>query len=185
MRRGNTGKSHDVPQTLEGIEQVGTLEISQDLNFQRRAWVFERVGWVAMALVIALAIVGVFGHGISSKGSTVSRDGNLKIDYSRVARHRSPDTIRLTLAQGAVDGDEARVAFSRASVEGMDIETVYPEPDSVETGADETVFVFTLSEDATATEIVFNVLFEDIGRRRAEITLDGHQPAEFSQFVLP
>lgn len=172
-------------QTVEGIERVGTLEINQDLRFQRRAWVFERVGWVAMAVVIALAVVGVFGHGIASKSSATSRDGNLKVDYSRVARHQSPDTIRLTLAPGAVRGDEARIAFSRRTVDGMDIETVYPEPESVETGADETVFTFMLTEDGTLTEIVFNVLFEDIGRRRASITLDGSPPVELSQFVLP
>jgi len=174
-----------MPQSLEGIERVGTLEVGQDLQFQRREWVFERVGWVAMALVIVLAFVGVFGHGMTSKASTTSGDGFLKVDYSRMARHRSPDTIRLTLAPGAVDGDEARVAFSRQSVDGMEIETVYPEPENVETGADETVFVFTLTEDGTSTELVFNVLFEDVGRRRASITLDGHQPAQFSQFVLP
>jgi hypothetical protein len=172
-------------QAGEDMGRVGTLEINQDLRFQRRAWVFERVGWVAMAVVIAMAVAGVFGHGISSKESTSSRDGNLKVEFSRVTRHQSPDTIRLTLAPGAVQGDEARIAFSSRSVDGMDIETVYPEPESVETGADETVFVFILTDEGTLTEIVFNVLFDDVGRRKASVTLEGYQPAEFSQFVLP
>lgn len=171
--------------TLDNLERVGTLEVPQDLGFQRKAWVFQRVGWAAMAVVIALAFLGVFGHGISSKRSTTSRDGNLKVEYAAVARHRAPDTLRLTLAPGAVQGDEARIAFSIETLDGMDIETVYPEPESVETGADETVFTFKLAQEGTLTEIVFNVLYEDVGRRRGSITVEGHQPAEFSHFVLP
>lgn len=174
-----------MPEVLEGIERVGDLQVSQDLRFQRRAWVAQRIGWAVMALVVAAAFVGVFGHGITSKGSTTSIDGNLKVAYARVARHRAPDTLRFTLAPGAVQGDEARLAFSSKTLDGMTVETVYPEPESVETGADRTVYVFKLAEEGTLTEIVFNVLFEDVGRRHGTVTLDGHQPAEFSQFVFP
>lgn len=172
-------------QALGQIHRVGSLEVAQDLRFQRRAWAFQRIGWVAMAVALALAVWGVFGHGISSKRSATSRDGGIKVEYAAVARYRAPDTIRLTPAPGAVDGDELRVALSRETLDGMEIETVYPEPESVETGADETVFVFSLADEGTATEVVFNVLFEDIGRRHAEVTVEGHQPVEFSQFVLP
>ncbi len=174
-----------MPQPVDTVERGVGLEVPQDLAFQRRAWFFQRVGWAVIALALVLAVVGVFGHGISSKRSVTSRDGNLKVEYPKVARHRAPDTLRLTLAPGAVVGTEARISFSRETLDGMDIETVYPEPESVETGADETVFVFTLSDEATTTEITFNVLYEDVGRRSGAVTLEGHQPAEFSQFVLP
>lgn len=167
------------------VERVGSLEVAQDLVFQRRMWVVQRIGWAVMAAVVVLAFVGVFGHGIASHGSATSRDGGVKVEYPRVSRHRSPETLRITPAPGAVQGDEARVSFSRETVEGMTIETVYPEPESVEAGADEITYVFKLSASGTLAEIAFDVLYEDVGRRRGEVTLDGHDPVEFSQFVLP
>lgn len=181
----DVGKVHDVQQELDTIQRVGTLEVAQDLRFQRRAWAFQRAGWLAMALALALAVAGVFGHGVVSKRSATSRDGGVKVEYPAVTRHRTPETLRITPAPGAVEGDELRLSLSRETLDGMEIETVYPEPDSVETGADETVYVFSLADDGTTTEIIFSVLFDDMGRRHAEVTVEGHQPVEFSQFVLP
>lgn len=39
------------------IQRVGALEISQDLDFQRRTWVVEQVGWGVMALVVLAALL--------------------------------------------------------------------------------------------------------------------------------
>ena len=41
----------------------GDLEIDEDLPFQRREWFAERVAWAVMALLIAAALLGLFGTG--------------------------------------------------------------------------------------------------------------------------
>lgn len=61
---------------LEKGDRVGDLEVPQDLGFQRRACTFERIGWVAMTLVLLAAIVGVWGEGPLAQAEAVSRDGS-------------------------------------------------------------------------------------------------------------
>ncbi|MDQ6718742.1 MAG: hypothetical protein M3Z17_10420 [Gemmatimonadota bacterium] len=45
-----------------------TLGIAEDMNFQRRTWMVQRVGWAIMILVCIAALFGVFGKGPLSNG---------------------------------------------------------------------------------------------------------------------
>jgi hypothetical protein len=169
---------------LESGDRVGDLEVPQDLAFQRRAWTFERIGWVAMALVLLAGIAGVWGEGPLAQAEAVSRDGSYSVEYARFARHQAPEAIRVTLTAGAA-GQEARLSIDRDYADGMQVEEVYPEPESVEAGPDEVIYVFSLAEEGTAATVVFSVLYDDIGRNGGEITLEGHPPVKLSQFIYP
>lgn len=166
------------------VPKVGSLQVNQDLEFQARQWKVQRAGWAAMALVVLAAAVGVFGNGPVADATARSSDGAYEVRYPRLARHRAPSTIRVTIRQGAVQG-EARIAVERSYADGMQIEEVYPEPESVEAGADEFVYTFAAAAEGGAMTVVFAVLYEDIGRNGGTITLEGHPPVRLSQFVYP
>ncbi|HEU4345558.1 MAG TPA: hypothetical protein VFU31_28750, partial [Candidatus Binatia bacterium] len=55
-----------------------SLEIEEDLRFQERAWVVQRVGWGVMLLVIVATAAGMFGEGALSS-ATVGDGKQLQI----------------------------------------------------------------------------------------------------------
>jgi len=48
---------------MSKAERAGDLEIDEDLSFQRREWRVQRGGWVVMAVLILLALLGLTGRG--------------------------------------------------------------------------------------------------------------------------
>jgi hypothetical protein len=175
--------SSSVP-TLDSGDKVGDLEVAQDLRFQRRAWTFQRIGWAVMAALLLVGAAGLFGEGPLANATAVSRDGAYRVEYARFARHQAPEVIRIALTAGAA-GEEARISVDRDYADGMQIEEVYPEPESVEAGPAEITYTFALSQEGTAATIVFSVLYDDIGRNGGEFTLEGHPPVKLSQFIYP
>ena len=87
MRGGTTtnGDGRRVPTCEETTWQpcnvLGDLEVGQDLDFQRREWAVQRVGWGAMALVILAALLGLFGSsGPLSRAATNAADDLVRLE---------------------------------------------------------------------------------------------------------
>jgi hypothetical protein len=55
--------SESGPTSWAEVQRHGDLEIQEDLPFQRREWLVERVAWGVMALLIVAALLGLFGTG--------------------------------------------------------------------------------------------------------------------------
>ena len=53
---------------MSKAERAGDLEIVEDLSFQRREWRVQRGGWVVMAVLILLALLGLTGRGAHQPG---------------------------------------------------------------------------------------------------------------------
>lgn len=166
------------------VNRIGDLEIAHDLVFQRRTWAIQRIGWAAMGAVILAALLGYVAQGPLSD-ARAGGDGAYAVEYSRYSRHRAPDALRIVIAEGAVQGDRARVSIESEYLDGIEVESVYPEPESVEVGDHEIVYVFKLKEQGTRATVIFSVLHDDIGRKRARVQLDGHPPVSLSQFIYP
>jgi hypothetical protein len=60
------------------------MEVNADIEFQRRVWRVQRIGWLIIAAVIVAALLGVFGGGPLSRAA-VQGDG-LRLEYERFAR---------------------------------------------------------------------------------------------------
>ena len=67
------------------IVRIGDLEVDEDLPFQRRAWVAQRIGWVLMALFVLAAAVGLLGAGPLSH-ARIDVPGLMTLEYERFAR---------------------------------------------------------------------------------------------------
>ena len=62
---------------MSDSHRVGDLEISPDLNFQRRSWAMQRFAWVVLALFILAALLGLFGPGPLSQTRAEQQDSPL------------------------------------------------------------------------------------------------------------
>jgi hypothetical protein len=58
--------------------------IQEDMRFQRRSWLVERVGWAVLGIVLLAALGGAFGYGALSTRSTGGP--TLRADYERFQR---------------------------------------------------------------------------------------------------
>lgn len=77
-------------------KKVGDLQISEDMEFQRRSWIVQRTGWAIFALVILLAALGVSGDGMLSSARAGQEDGGLWLEFPRFGRFELVDGNAIT-----------------------------------------------------------------------------------------
>lgn len=169
-----------------GVHRVGALEIDEDLRYQRRAWIIQRVGWLLMALLILAALLGLTGNdGLLADGHAESSDGTLKIDYRRLARKASPSDIRISLQAEAIEGDQVRLWVAQGFFDGFQVENVVPEPESVAVDDERVLYTFAVGEVSDSIAINFNIEWQQVGSASGQIGLEGGPTVALDAFVFP
>ena len=161
-----------------------TIEINEDRGFQRREWRFERVGWTMMALVVAAALLGVFGYGPLSH-ATVGDPATLALDYDRVQRASAPAEYRFRAARALTGDGEVRLRFDSALTEEMELDSIMPEPREVRSGPGYTEFAFATAAGDEPATIMFEFRPATFGHVRGRVTSEGAPPLLFDQYILP
>ena len=161
-----------------------TIEINEDRGFQRREWRFERAGWTVMALVVAAALLGVFGYGPVSHASAGDPE-TLAVDYDRVQRASAPAEYLFRVAPGLAADGELRLRFDAALTAEMELDSILPEPREVRSGPGYTEFAFATDGGDRPAEIVFLFKPATFGHVRGRVTSDGAPPLVLDQWVLP
>lgn len=101
-----------------------TLDIRDDLVFERREWFVQRVGWGVLVAILLLAIAGLLGKGPLSRAT--ASDGALRVDYERFLHADAPASMRLTVAKPS--GDVVRLSFDQAYLDALDVQRLQPQP---------------------------------------------------------
>jgi hypothetical protein len=162
------------------------FEIDEDMAFQRKQWVAERIGWACMALVLLAALAGLLGPGPLSKAVAGNPGGPISVHYDRFPRHSAMGKIKVILGPGAAKKSEARVWVSRTLLDAHRIHEVVPEPERVEAGGDDRyTYVFHVDDAAPETTLIFQLEPESFGRCDGRIGLDGGPEVALRQFVYP
>ncbi len=154
-------------------------EVEADLAFHRTEWRIQRVGWVLVALFLALAVGGLFGNGPLSRAHADGAAG--RIEYQRFVRYGLSTELVVTPA-GNEHGVN-RVAISEAYLEAFRIEGVTPEPAAVRMAGKALVYEF--ASAAPGASISFNIHPQRLWRHSAQITIDGGAPLQISQLTYP
>jgi hypothetical protein len=164
------------------VRQVGDLAINQDLVYQRREWLFERVGWGALTLVIVLALLGVFGGGPLSSTAAATQDDSLRVEYERFLRLGARALLHVEVT--AASGGEVRLWLDRAYLDGFRINEVRPAPLRTEATPERFVFVFRAGREQGPIQILFLLEAERIGRRAGRLGV-GNEAITISHFIYP
>jgi hypothetical protein len=133
-KRGRTRRA-DVP-------RHGDLEIQEDLPFQQREWIAERVAWAVMALLVAAALLGDFGTGPLSRTTAGDEAGPMWLEYDRFVRLLAPAPLRVQLGPGAARDGMVRLWIDRRYIDSFELQQVTPQPDSMELGIERLIFTF-------------------------------------------
>lgn len=157
-----------------------TLEIDEDLSFQKREWLFQRIGLGVLFLFVLTALLGFTGMGGPfSHGEAGERGGPVFVEFERFVRRGTTSTVRIHL-RGA-PGD-VRLFVWAPYLEDARIESVAPEPELVTIEAARHVYLIRLgSSEALVT---MHIDHESYGTLEAEVGLVDGPSVRFTQLAL-
>jgi hypothetical protein len=165
------------------IERLGSLEIDEDLIFERRQWGVQRAGWVVILLIVLAGLVGLLGPGPVSTVKAVS--GALTVEYERVVRKQAPTELHVRLAPGAAQDGEVALFLDQAYLAKVGINSVIPEPIEMEATADGVVFRFAIEQPEQPAEIVFAIEPSEPGMTQGRLGLLEGAELTIDQLIFP
>ncbi len=167
------------------IQRIKDLEIAEDLDYQKRSWVVQRVGWVVMGLLALAGLLGVFGPGLAGEAKVGKPSDRLWVEYERFERFQSPGQLRVHLEPGAEKAGQVRIRLSRDYIDQVQLQQVTPDPILVEAKGDHLVYVFQTAKLEQTTAITFYFQPQQIGSISGSVGLDTEPALSFSQFIYP
>jgi hypothetical protein len=172
-------------ETLMRLQRIGELEVMQDLEFERRSWRVQ--AWMRLGLLLLLIAggIGLFGQGPLAGDVAGEENDPVRVEYARFVRYRSDGRFEVRLRAGAVSGDHVRFWIDRRYIDGIEIEHIVPQPESVEAGPDRYTYVFKLARPGAATKLLFDATPAKYGIRDARAGLEGGTELHFRQMVWP
>jgi hypothetical protein len=162
------------------LQNVGGLEVAQDLRFQRRMWKVQRVAWAAVIAAIGAAALGVFGgSGPLERAHRQIAGGTGELSFDRFARLGAPTSLEIELQRGE---GMRNVAIARSWLDDYRLDGVLPQPDSVTALPDRYVFTFDVN---TSGKVRLALTPRQVGRHHAVVWGPAGAAARFTQVVYP
>jgi hypothetical protein len=159
------------------------LQIHEDLRFQQRNWLVQRVGWCALAILLVAGLTGLLGPGFLSR--TTRSDGRgFEIAYERFVRHNARTDLAFRVAPQVLGSDQARLVISRGYLAANRLRRIEPEPGSTRSLGEYVEYSF----DAQAGEpfaVRFTAEPDELGKHSVSIRLNGGPEITLVQFTYP
>lgn len=168
--------------------QPGTdIQIEEDLDFQRKEWRVERVGWIIMAAIIALAVLGLFGGaGIFLRTTNGTPGTGIWVSFDRFIRFKSPSQLSIYMNPELDGSGKTSFWIDRKYLAKIQINNISPQPVEVEVEENRLTYHFTVSRSDLPIEVIFDITADDIGRNNGRMGMgQGGQVVEFHQFFYP
>lgn len=166
------------------IGQPKSLQLREDMAFQRRSWRAERIGWTIMALLVVAALLGLFAVGPLSWTTTSDAAGLLQVEHERFQRRSAPASLTIDVAAAAVPTASVEIEVDDEFLRTYEIRTMRPQPAESVATPDGLRLRFRVEPRAPAT-IRLYLQPERIGRARPTLGLTGRTPVELPVFVYP
>lgn len=153
-----------------------------ELEFHRREWAVQRVGWGLLAAFIVLAFAGLFGGGPLSDARVSSKEAGT-IEYERYLRKGARTALVITPAAAALQGNVVRVAIPPAYLQTQRIEKITPEPTHVRMSGARLLYEFSAANGEST--ITFLLEPERVGNHSTQIVIGDAAPLALRQFTYP
>jgi hypothetical protein len=159
-------------------------DIEQDLDFQRRMWLVQRIGWVIFGLIVAAGLAGLLGTGPLADAKAAGSDG-FEVEYERFAHRASPTMITIHPGDAPLSEEGTLdIAFTQDYLKNFTIERIIPEPDSESLSGENLVYSFKVDDGGLST-ITLHVNPAQAGTWNGQIGPADGDPAAINQFVYP
>jgi hypothetical protein len=169
---------------MSELKRVGSLEIDQDERFERREAVVQRVATWTILLILILAMLGLFGHGVLSSTEAVSSKGELAVKYQRFGRLQTPLSYQIRI-QNLNPNPESEIGLeiNQEFIRTINIIHMEPEPERVEITPTGLLYFFKMQSNSG--EVVFETEPESMGLQKVRIKILNGSEATFTQWIYP
>jgi hypothetical protein len=171
-------------ETMPQASPPRALEIEEDMAFQRRNWLAERIGWAIMALVLVAAALGAFAVGPLSWTTARDAAGTLVVEYERMQRQSAPATVKVRIAPQAVTAEGVTIEVDEAFADAFKITEIRPQPAQSMAVANGMRFRFDAAPNEPAT-IYFHLSPENVGFATPHLGLGGRDRVALPTFIYP
>lgn len=162
------------------------LVIEEDMNYQRRHWRLERIGWVCMALITLAALLGLLGgRGPLSHTLATAPQAPIQIEHLRFARQQTPQFMAIHFLPHAPTDGDVRLWLSAAFLDAMEIESITPQPLRSEISESGLWMTFSVNDLSGRASAHFTIAPRQIGSLRGRIGAGPAEAVDFHQFVYP
>lgn len=167
------------------IDPGKELQIKQDLSLQEREWRFQRIGWILLAAVVVLGLLGLFGTGPLSSATAGSLDQGLTIAYERFVRHSGQTSLEIDVSPDRVADGRVEIWLSSRYVDSIDIERISPQPDQVRSEDARLVYIFAAGNTGEPISMSFSIRPDALWRLSGDVGITGGPSLSFDQFSYP
>ncbi len=143
------------------------------MRFQRRYWLFERLGWTVLILVIAAAAAGIFAGGPLS--AATAGGAAVSAEYERFARRGVDTRLTVTLS--------AHGTLRVQGADGFDVAAVEPRPAAVRSDRGGLAYDFAAGDGTTT--VTFRLTPRRWGMQHLRLAADAGAPATLDILVYP
>ena len=162
------------------------IEINEDLDFQRRSWKVQRIGWMVMLLAVVAGLAGLFGRGPLSSAELGAEGSAIRVEYERFVRRDAPSLLTVHFGRDAIGADSTvKVWIDREWLAGMEVTAITPEPEETETGATRLHYTFRVDPSSPPARIAYNLETRSIGPLTGRVGLVNGPTYSFAQFAYP
>ena len=163
------------------------IELEENLRFQERMWLIERIGWCGMGVILLAAAAGVFGHGPVSRATLQAVNPGqpaqgVTLEYERFGRAHRESQLIFSQPAGA-PGGTFTLWFSGDYLSGAELLRITPDPFGQDLVANGVRYHFRLQEGPH--RVMFRFKPEGPGRLSGAFRFNDGPPVTFHQWLFP
>ena len=167
-----------------GARENKELQVSEDLRFQRRDWLAQRVGWGLMTLLLLAGLLGLAG-GSGPFTRTMTGDGRgFTVEYDRFVRHASRTSLTFRAPPQVLEGRAARITIDRQYLAANDLQNLVPEPNDTRGRGSDVEFHYDVAP-GEGLQVRWSVEPDELGTHTATVRLNDGPAIELEQFTYP
>ena len=158
-----------------------TIELDDDLAFQRKEWLGQRIGIAVLSLFVIAALLGLTGSGgVLSHATAGERDGAIYIEFERVVRRGAKSTM--TLRFHSDPPGFIQFWISAPYLADVQVESILPLPQTVT--VEQSRVVYTIRAASPEVAVTLEMEHNRWGRQEGEVGIVGGPSARFSQISV-
>jgi hypothetical protein len=165
-------------------KKVGDLQINEDMEFQERSWVVQRIGWLIFILLILLAALGIFGNGMLSSAQAGQEQDALWVEYPRFERFEHEFKVTVHSNVSTSTETEIRILVDQRYLEGIKVNRISPAPDREIKEQNGIAYVFQATGNSPFSAD-FYMIARKAGSHSGRFELQSGDAVGFSQFIFP
>ncbi len=165
------------------IQRVGSLEIDQDLDFERRQWSVQRAAWVLFLVILLAGLAGLMGEGPLS--GVEASNGSLTVQYDRFVRAHALTQIDVKLSPAATSAGQVTLWLSQDYLEKFELQGVMPEPAEMALANDKVLLRFVTDSPAQPVTVIASLEPTSPGAAPGAIGVVDGPEIDINQFVYP